>query len=90
MVLIGNKSDLHDERQICYEEALDLAQKWSIPFFETSAFARVNVDECFHQLIREVDKSLSYPLLPTSPNFGGKMKTGKVKKGGRGGGCIIL
>jgi len=36
MILIGNKSDLEDERQVSYEEGRLLAEKLGMRFFETS------------------------------------------------------
>ncbi len=34
-----------------------LALSWNVPFFEASAMERVNVDEAFFQLLREVRQS---------------------------------
>ena len=44
-VLIGNKSDLNSRRQISLEEAHGLAQQWRVPYIETSAKTRDNVDK---------------------------------------------
>merc|ERR1712137_555467 len=54
MVLVGNKCDLDDERQVTTEEAKELALQWKIPFFETSAKDRINVEEAFFQVVREI------------------------------------
>ena len=56
MVLVGNKCDLREERQVSAEEGQNLAQSFDCPFFETSAKARINVEEAFFELIREVRK----------------------------------
>eukprot|EP01102_Stenamoeba_stenopodia_P014107 TRINITY_DN4655_c0_g1_i1.p1 TRINITY_DN4655_c0_g1~~TRINITY_DN4655_c0_g1_i1.p1 ORF type:complete len:632 (-),score=160.60 TRINITY_DN4655_c0_g1_i1:708-2603(-) len=45
MVLIGNKIDLVDQRVVATEEGLELARKWNVPFIETSAKNKVNIDE---------------------------------------------
>ncbi len=58
MVLIGNKMDLEAERQVTTSEGHELAKSFGCPFFETSARARVNVEECFFELVREVRKAL--------------------------------
>ncbi len=34
MVLVGNKSDLEEQRQVSTREALELAQSWNVPFIE--------------------------------------------------------
>ncbi|CAD6626302.1 BJ4_G0042300.mRNA.1.CDS.1 [Saccharomyces cerevisiae] len=46
MVLIGNKADLINERVISVEEGIEVSSKWGrVPFYETSALLRSNVDE---------------------------------------------
>lgn len=56
IVLCGNKCDLEDERQVTTAEAQDLAKQWQVPFYETSALARINVEEAFFDLVREIRK----------------------------------
>ena len=56
MILIGNKSDLTEERRISIEEGKEMAKSWHCPFFETSAKNRIHVDEVFFQIIREIKK----------------------------------
>eukprot|EP01099_Mayorella_cantabrigiensis_P006564 TRINITY_DN551_c0_g1_i5.p1 TRINITY_DN551_c0_g1~~TRINITY_DN551_c0_g1_i5.p1 ORF type:complete len:193 (-),score=60.87 TRINITY_DN551_c0_g1_i5:236-814(-) len=78
MVLVGNKSDLEAERQVTKVEGQDLAKSYGCPFFESSAKTRVNVEEGFYQLVREIRKS--------GPGGGGAGKKpgagGAKKKGG--------
>jgi Ras-related protein Rap-1A/Ras-related protein Rap-1B len=74
MVLVGNKCDLQDQRVITTEQGEDLARKFGCAFLEASAKTRVNVDQIFHDLIRQINK-LSPP----------PKKEGKKK-----GGCLIL
>jgi len=56
VVLVGNKCDLKDERQVEYNEGSDLAKAWSCPFFETSAKIKLNNEACFFELVREIRK----------------------------------
>lgn len=56
MVVVGNKSDLEEERQVTTAEGQDLSKSFGCPFFETSAKTRVNVEESFYQLVREIRK----------------------------------
>ena len=44
-LLVGNKSDLADKRQVSEEEASDRAKAWNVPYVETSAKTRDNVDK---------------------------------------------
>jgi len=50
VVLAANKSDLDDERKISYSEGEQLALKYGVPFFETSAQNGNNVTELFEGL----------------------------------------
>ncbi len=54
MVLVGNKCDLELERQVTTQEGQDLAKSFQCPFFESSAKTRVNVEEGFYALVREI------------------------------------
>ncbi|EJS43538.1 rsr1p [Saccharomyces arboricola H-6] len=55
MVLIGNKADLTNERVISVEEGIEVSSKWGrVPFYETSALLRSNVDEVFVDLVRQI------------------------------------
>lgn len=56
LVLAGNKLDLVEDRQVQDFEAEEIAEKFSIPYFCTSAKTQVNVCEIFYQLVREIRK----------------------------------
>ena len=56
MVICGNKCDLEEDRQVTKNEGEDLAKSFGVPFFETSALSRINVDESFFELVREIRK----------------------------------
>jgi Ras-related protein Rab-2A len=47
VVLIGNKADLADKRQVSYEEGSKFARNNDLVFFETSALDASNVEEAF-------------------------------------------
>jgi len=42
---VGNKFDLEDQREVMREEGLECARRLCIPFLETSAKLRLNIDE---------------------------------------------
>jgi len=56
-VLVGNKSDLVNERVISKEEAQNLANEWDCAFVECSGKNNENVEEVFRQILNEVGKS---------------------------------
>ena len=49
-VLLGNKCDLENERQVTFEEGSELAATLGIAFFETSAKDGINVTEAYTHL----------------------------------------
>ncbi|XP_023494712.1 ras-related protein Ral-A [Equus asinus] len=53
-LLVGNKSDLEDKRQVSVEEAKARADQWNVNYVETSAKTRANVDKVFFDLMREI------------------------------------
>lgn len=48
MVLVGNKTDLHQERNVSTDEGKRLAESWKAQFLETSAKQN---EVCFHGYI---------------------------------------
>ncbi|RPB05252.1 ras-domain-containing protein [Choiromyces venosus 120613-1] len=55
LVIVGNKSDLEEDRAVRRDRAILLSQKWGrVPFYETSARKRQNVDEVFLDLCRQM------------------------------------
>jgi Ras-related protein Ral-A len=53
-ILIGNKSDCKDSRQVSYEEARAQADAWQCAYVETSAKTAENVDVVFAQIMRMI------------------------------------
>jgi Ras-related protein Ral-A len=68
-LLVGNKADLEDRRQVTIEEAQSRAQQWNVPYVETSAKTRANVDKVFYDLMR-----LIRTMKQTGPPSSGKQK----------------
>lgn len=52
VLLVGNKCDLEAERQVSYDEGLDLAKHFNCPFLETSAKLKINVENSFYGLVK--------------------------------------
>ena len=58
MVLVGNKSDLNDRRQVNTEEGQELAEKYGMLFFETSAKSGENVEDVFVKSADEIARKI--------------------------------
>ena len=58
IMLVGNKSDLEDKREIQIEEVKKKAEQYKIAFCETSALDGKNVEYAFDILIDEIAKKV--------------------------------
>ena len=57
MILVGNKVDLEEERVVPKANGQALAKKFNnCAFLETSAKQRINVEETFTTLVRQINK----------------------------------
>ncbi|KAL3705889.1 Ras- protein rsr1 [Talaromyces marneffei ATCC 18224] len=55
IVIVGNKSDLEEDRAVSRARAFALSQSWgNAPYYETSARRRANVNEVFIDLCRQI------------------------------------
>ena len=63
IVVIGNKSDLEDQRQVTKEQGEDKASKLEVGFFETSAFSGENLDKAF-EIMMNLKNVIAPPWLP--------------------------
>ena len=63
IVLLGNKSDMVNQRKITEEEAKKFAEKCSLPYFETSAKNNINIKEAVSFLVNNV-----YKIIKNSDN----------------------
>lgn len=81
IVLVGNKTDLSDKRQVAYEEGEQKAKHFNIQFIETSAKAGYNIKPLFRKvasvLIPEVtrnpakaDQLIDVSISPQRPGAG--------------------
>ena len=65
VVLVGNKADLEDKRQVSYSEGAALANEMDCTFLETSARARRNIEETFYSIVREIRRREKGGIDPT-------------------------
>jgi len=73
-ILVGNKADLSGSRQVQLATANNKATEWQVPYVETSAKTRENVDKVFYDLMREIRSR------KVSDDSQGKTDQGKKKK----------
>lgn len=66
-VLVGNKSDMSEKREVSTEEGQELANFYGIGFLETSAKETVNISECFLTMSKTVIEKLSKGDLQKDP-----------------------
>ena len=89
VVLVGNKMDLNDQREVSTAEGADLAKAWSkvigveVAHMEASAKDKAACDEIFAQIIRDVRANREAAT-------GQGKKKGKKPKGGGRQNCAIL
>jgi Ras-related protein Rap-1B len=66
MVLVGNKCDLL-ERELKPEDGIEVSERWGrVPFYETSARTRTNVDEAFVDVVRQIMRGESSTTVQTA------------------------
>ena len=56
IIILGNKCDLENERQITKKQGEAKSKEYNAGFFEVSAFSGKNIDKAFEKLISEVIK----------------------------------
>ena len=54
LLLIGNKKDLADKREVTTEEGEEKAKSFGLAFLETSALTGENIDKVFDYILKEV------------------------------------
>ncbi|CAD8144847.1 unnamed protein product [Paramecium octaurelia] len=70
-LLVGNKNDLEQERQVSFEEAKQFAQDNEIGFMETSAKTNYNVDQMFTKLAEIILFKIQKGIIdPKNESFG--------------------
>ena len=58
IILIGNKSDLEDKREVTFQEGEEFAKNNGLIFFETSAKNFKNINEAFNKLTEEIYENI--------------------------------
>ncbi|CAD8112247.1 unnamed protein product [Paramecium sonneborni] len=53
-MLVGNKADITERREVSYEEGLELSRQYQFPFYETSAKSSINVEAAFTHITKNI------------------------------------
>jgi GTPase KRas protein len=85
-VLVGNKCDLEEDREVPTDKGQQLATDLKCPFLEASAKTRTNVVESFEALVREIKKARG----KTEVKPAAADDVPEKKKKARRGGCALL
>lgn len=56
VVVVGNKTDLHQERAISTDTGRKLAESWKAQFLETSAKQNESVTDIFHSILVQIER----------------------------------
>lgn len=75
-MLVGNKVDKSSERVVTKKEGIDFAREYGCLFTECSAKTRMNVEECFEELVLKI---LETPSLLADGSTAGKRNIFKQK-----------
>ncbi|KAN0035722.1 hypothetical protein ACTA71_005010 [Dictyostelium dimigraforme] len=63
IIIVGNKVDLESRRQVSRVEADQLARSCRVPYIETSAKTRFNIEEAFFTLVRNTPRNTVYKVV---------------------------
>lgn len=79
-LLIGNKSDLEEQRKVPAKEGQALAERYGMKFVETSAKSGARVEEAFQLLAEEIHRQ--WPETEETPG-----RALRIKRAEKSGGC---
>lgn len=66
IILVGNKCDLEEYRQVQSSDAQRLADEWRVKYFETSAKNKTNINRIFEELIYLIEANNQTNIQNTS------------------------
>uniref|UniRef100_A0A0D9WMK1 Uncharacterized protein n=1 Tax=Leersia perrieri TaxID=77586 RepID=A0A0D9WMK1_9ORYZ len=75
-MLVGNKVDKESERAVTKKEGIEFAREYGCLFLECSAKTKVNVEQCFEELVLKI---LDTPSLLADASSGAKKNIFKQK-----------
>jgi Ras-related protein Rab-1A len=83
-IIIGNKADLEEKRQVKRSEGQAFADDLGVPFLETSAKTSFNVREMFKEMCLAINRRHGRPLAgPESGNNWNHLKRKEIRDAGK-------
>lgn len=76
-ILVGNKSDLKDAREVSTSEGKSLAEAQGLFFMETSALDSSNVTAAFQTVVKEIYNILSRKVMQSQEGKKPELGNGK-------------
>ncbi|KAL4481540.1 hypothetical protein ABPG74_007629 [Tetrahymena malaccensis] len=77
LILVGNKNDLEQNREVSYSEGQQFADEHNLTFLEVSAKTAYNIEELFIQMIQLIYNKANNEL---AQNEGGQLDISKKKQ----------
>ena len=63
VILLGNKWDLEDKRQVAFDEGEAFAKEYGMEFFETSAKENININKVHEVLVKSILEDMKEPII---------------------------
>ena len=79
-VLVGNKSDLNDKRQISSKDALEFANKLGMEYVETSARTGNNTEKVFNTLAKSIYEAIQNGSIQVGGGWDGVKEGNEISK----------
>jgi len=89
MIIVGNKCDLVQSREVSTDEGKELARSFGAEFIEASAKTRTNIEQIFISVVRRVRQKQGFSK-KSSKEMGGKGGKGNRRKISLKKECLIL
>jgi len=77
IIIVGNKCDLEDKRQVSFEEGLKFANENATAFIETSAKNKINVIDAFSEVSKMVLSKIESGIIDITNDKNG-VKSGNI------------
>ena len=74
IILVGNKCDLEEYRQVHSLDAQRLAEEWKVKYFETSAKNKTNINRIFEELIYLIEANNQNTIIQDTSNQNERLK----------------